>query len=182
MTKQDLHNADVDAVLDQSRCVGMAQGVRRHAAPDAGPTPPGRDGVTQHLRAGWGVPRSIGEQPAGVVMAPPEVAQFVENRLWQGYQPLLVALADNTQHQVGPVNRADLQPGGLADTQAAGLHDGKACPVDRVMNAAEQKPDLILRQRLRQPLLTGGCNPFFPRTIPPRAQPCDNTENGARTG
>src|SRR3954453_8921170 len=36
MTKQDLHNADVDAVLDQSRCVGMAQGVRRHAAPDAG--------------------------------------------------------------------------------------------------------------------------------------------------
>src|SRR4051812_3604872 len=130
----------------------------------------------------WCVTVSIGEQPAGVVMAPPEVAQFVENRLWQRYQPLLVALADNTQHQVGPVNRADLQPGGLADTQAAGLHDGKACPVDRVMNAAEQMPDLILRQRLRQPLLTGGCNPFFPRTIPTRAQACDNTENGARTG
>jgi hypothetical protein len=30
--------------------------------------------------------------------------------LWQRHQPLLVALANDTQHQVGPVNRADLQP------------------------------------------------------------------------
>ena len=131
-------------------------------APDAGRNDRSREGIRQHVRVERRVTASIGEQPAGVVMAPPEVAQFVENRLWQRHQPLLVALADNTQHQVGPVNRADLKPGGLADAQAAGIHDGKACPVDRVMNATKQMPNLVIRERLRQPLLTGGDNLFSP--------------------
>src|SRR5208283_5057195 len=47
-------------------------------------------------------------------MGAPQAAEIVENRLWQRYQPLLVALADDAQHLVGPVNGADLQRGGLA--------------------------------------------------------------------
>jgi hypothetical protein len=33
--EQDLHDADVDTVLDQPCCVGVAQRVRRHTTMDA---------------------------------------------------------------------------------------------------------------------------------------------------
>ena len=80
-------------------------------------------------------------------MGPPQSAQFVENRLRQQHQPLLVAFANDTQHLVGAVDRADLQRGGFADAQAARIHGGEACPGDRVADVAEQLPDLIIRQR-----------------------------------
>jgi hypothetical protein len=54
---------------------------------------------------------------------------------------------------VGSVNGADLQRGGLGDAQAARIHQGEARLVDWIADGAEQVPDLILRQRLRQPLL-----------------------------
>src|SRR5271157_4114331 len=77
-------------------------------------------------------------------MGAPQAAEIVENRLWQRRQPLLVALADDAQHLVGPVNGADLQRGGLADAQTTRIHDGKARLVDRVADTAEEDdgPDL----------------------------------------
>ena len=99
-------------------------------------------------------------------MGPPQAAQLVENRLWQRHQPLLVALADDAQHLVGPVDGADLQRGGLADAQAARIHDGEARLVDRVADTAEQAPDLILRQRIRQPLLPWRRRSFFSPNSP----------------
>jgi hypothetical protein len=70
-------------------------------------------------------------------MGEPKAAQLVENRLWQRRQPLLVALADDAQYLVGPVNGVDFQRGRFADAQATRVHDGEACPVDRVTNTAE---------------------------------------------
>ena len=52
-------------------------------------------------------------------MGQPQAAQFVEDRLWQRRQPLLIAFTDDVQHLVGPVNGANLQRGGLTDAQAA---------------------------------------------------------------
>jgi len=108
VTKQDLYDTDVDAVLDQSRCIGVAQRMGRHVAPDAGRNDRGGEGIRYQARVERCVTASIGEQPAGVVMAPPEVAQLGEDGLWQRHQPLLVALADDAQHLVGPVNGANL--------------------------------------------------------------------------
>jgi hypothetical protein len=45
-------------------------------------------------------------------------------------------------------------------------HNGKARLEDRTANTAEQLPDLILRQRFRQPVLPGRANPFFPEQSP----------------
>ena len=87
-------------------------------------------------------------------MGAPQAAEIVKNRLWQRCQPLLVALADDAKHLVGPVDGAHFESGGLADAQAARIHNGEARLVDRVVDGAEQKPDLILRQRIRQPLLS----------------------------
>src|SRR5208337_4252378 len=53
-------------------------------------------------------------------------AEIVENRLWQRHQPLLVALADDAQHPAGTVDGGDFQRRGLADPQAAGIHNGQA--------------------------------------------------------
>ena len=77
-------------------------------------------------------------------MGAPQAFQFVEDRLWQRHQPLLVALADDAQHLIGPVDGANLEGGGLADAQATRIHDGEAGLVNRVADTPEQLPDLIL--------------------------------------
>jgi hypothetical protein len=43
-----------------------------------------------------------------------------------------LALTDDTQHLVGPVNGADFQRGDLANAQTAGIHGGEASFVDRM--------------------------------------------------
>ena len=182
MAEQDLHDADVDAVLDQPCRVAMAQGVRRHPAPDACRGGSGGEGMRQHAVVERRIAAVVGEQPAAVAMGPPQAAQLVENRLGQRHQPLLVALADDAQHLVGSVDGADLQRGGFADAQAARIHDGEARLVDRVADTAEQATDLILRQRFRQPLLPGRGDPFFPRTAPRHGRACGGRRNGGRTG
>jgi hypothetical protein len=47
-------------------------------------------------------------------MGPPQASQLVENRLRQRHEPLLVALADDAQNLVGPVDGANFQRGGFA--------------------------------------------------------------------
>ena len=86
-------------------------------------------------------------------MGSPQMAKIVEDRLRQRHEPLFVAFADDPQHPIGPINGTDFQRRGLADAQAARIHDGETRFVDRVADAAEQAPDLILRQCVRQPLL-----------------------------
>jgi hypothetical protein len=143
VAEQDLNDTDVDAVLDQPGRVGVSQAMRGYPALDAGRGDSGGEGIRQHALVDGCITVPVGEQPARVAMGPPQIAQRIENRLWQRCQPLLVALADDAQHVVGPVDGADLQRGGLADAQAARIHDGEACLMDRVVDGAEQKPDLI---------------------------------------
>src|SRR6202049_4868677 len=103
------------------------------------------------------------------------------SRVGRRHQPLLVALADDVQHPVGPVNGADLQRSGLADAQTARIHDGKARLVDRVADTAEEMTDLIVRQRVRQPLLAWRGDPFFPRTAPRHGRVYGGRGNAGRT-
>ena len=124
MAKQDLYDTDVDTVLDQPCRVGVAQAMRGYPALNTGCGNGGGEGVGQHTLVDRRITVSIGEQPAGVVMGLPEAAQRVEHRLWQRRQSLLVALADDAQYLVGTIYDANFQRGGLADAQAARIHDG----------------------------------------------------------
>src|SRR5271169_4230563 len=144
----------------------MAQGVRRDPTANACRGGSGGEGIRQYAFVERRVPVPVGEQPAAIVMGHPQAAQLVQDWARERHQPLLVALADDAQNLVGPVNGADLQRGGLADAQTARIHDSEARLMDRVEDAAEQLPDLILRQCLRQPLLPWRGDPFFPRTAP----------------
>jgi hypothetical protein len=169
VAEQNLHDADIDAILDQSCRVTMLQRMRRHPLPEACGGGSCGKGARQHPIAERRVPVAIGKQPTAIAMGPPQAVQIVEDRPWQRHQPLLVGFADDPQHLAGSVNGADLQRGGLADMQAARINDGEARLVDRVADAAEQLPDLSFRQRFRQPLLPGRANPFSPNS--PHARP-----------
>ena len=122
----------------------MAQSVRGYPALDACRGGGGGEGTRQHAVIERRVTAVVGEQPAAIAMGPPQAAQLVENRLWQRHQPLLVALADDAQHLVGPVDGANFQRGGFADAQTTGIHDGEAGLVGRVADTAEQATDLII--------------------------------------
>jgi len=182
VAEQDLHDPDVDAVLDQPCRVRMPQGMRGYAVANARRVSRGGEGVRQHVSVERPISAPIGEQPAWVAMGPPHRAELVENRLGQQHQPLLVALANDTQHLVGAVDGADLQMGGFADAQAARIHGGEARPGDHVADVAEQLTDLLLGQRMRQPLLSRDDDPFFPGTGPSHGGVCAGRGSGGHTG
>jgi hypothetical protein len=119
--------------------------VWRYPALDARRSDGGSEGARQDAVIERRVTEAVGEQPAAVVVGQPQVAQRIENRLWQRHQPLLVALADDTQYLVGSVDGANFQRGGFADAQTTGIYDGEAGLVGRVADTAEQATDLIVR-------------------------------------
>jgi hypothetical protein len=73
----------------------------------------------------------------------------------------LVAFADDPQHAVGTVDGGDLESGGLADAQAAGVGQREAGLVDGIADWSQQLANLAIRQRGRQPLLTRLANLFL---------------------
>ena len=103
----------------------------------------------------------IGEEPARIAVALPKLPQAIQDRLWQRYAPLPVALADDAKLQIGAVDGADFQGRGLADAQAAGVHEGEAGFVNGIPHAAQQRSDLRVRQDLGKTELLGRANSFF---------------------
>src|SRR3954462_7896264 len=99
-----------------------------------------------------------------MAVGPPEAAQLAQQRRRQRHQALLVALADDAQKLIGGVDGAYFQGGGLADPQAAGIHEGEAGLVDRVADPAQELTDLRIRQSNREASLLRRANPFSPRT------------------
>ena len=97
----------------------MAQSVGGYRALDACRTDGGGEGARQHAVIERRVTEVVGEQPAMIVVGQPQAAQLIENRLWQRYEPLLVALADDAQHLVGPVDGANFQRGGFAELRTS---------------------------------------------------------------
>ena len=97
-------------------------------------------------------------------MGQPKAAQVGQDRLRQRHTPLLVAFADNAKQHVGAVDRADFQARGLADAQAARIHDDEAGLVDGVPYAAQQGADLRVRKDFRQTPLLRRPNLFSPNS------------------
>ena len=64
VAEQDLHETDVDAVLDQSCGGGMPKRVGRHPAANASPVSGGGEGMRQHALVERPIPTAVGEQPA----------------------------------------------------------------------------------------------------------------------
>ena len=150
----------------------VAQHVRRDPPGDAGSTGGRGERTGQHVIADRPGAGAIGKQPATVVVGQPHPAQFREHRLRQRDPPFLVPFADDAQRQVGPVDRIDLKGDGLADAQAARVNDREAGFVDRAFYATEQMADLVVGQRMRQPLVLRQTNLFLENSGQSRPRVC----------
>jgi len=103
----------------------------------------------------------IGEEPAWIAVGLPKLPQAIQDRLWQRYAPLPVALADDAKLQIGAVDGADFQCRGLAYAQPTGVHESKAGFVNGIPHAAQQRSDLLVRHDLGKAELLGRADSFF---------------------
>ena len=99
----------------------MAQAVRRGMSRQLHLGAGCHEGPDENAAADRRGTGGIGKDPARVAMTRPQAAQRFERRLRQGHATFLAALADDAQHPVGAVDGGDLESGGLADAQAAGV-------------------------------------------------------------
>ena len=94
-------------------------------------------------------------------MGRPEPAQAIQDWLGQRDDPLFVALADDAQLTIDAVDGPDLDRSSFTGTQAAGVDEGRAGFVDRVLQAREEITDLGITERIGEPLLLGLPDLFF---------------------
>ena len=85
--------------------------------------------------AGWA-------EPTPVAMCLPEAPQLGEDGLRQRYAAFLVALADNANKSIDPIDRPNLKRRSLADAKAAGIHEQQGSSGDRAPYAAKDRTRL----------------------------------------
>ena len=151
VTEQDLYDPRIHASFEQSRRIAVAQGVGRDPPSDSSRAGGVLESAAQHLLVGRVGTQMIGKEPARIAMSSPERSQVIQDRSRQWHKPLSIALADDAKLKIGAVDGADFQGRGFAYAQAAGVHEGEAGLVNRVSHAAQQRPDLFVRQDLGKP-------------------------------
>ena len=100
MARQDLHNANIDALFQESGRETMAKGVRCEWAIETTRRP-----CTVESPAGCASGKrrcvlAVGEEPLGAAMVLPDLAEHGQCRLGQWQGSLFVAFADDPQDQL----------------------------------------------------------------------------------
>ena len=104
---------------------------------------------------------AAGEEPLGIAMRLPDLAEHGEHRLGQRHDSLFVPLAHDVQeHQLG-VNGGNGQADGFAHSQPAGVHGGEAGTIDRMANGGDQRAAVGAAAGVGQTLLPGKTHFFF---------------------
>src|SRR5262245_51862631 len=115
MPKQDLHYSEIDTPFDQSGRVTVPKAMQRGPG-DAGPACRDREGTAERPASDRAVADLVGKKPPRVLVGLPELAQVVQNRPRQRDDPLFVALADDPQLTIDPVDGPNLEGGCLSGT------------------------------------------------------------------
>jgi hypothetical protein len=132
VTKEDLHNSEVDTAFNEPGRVAVSKAMWRDAG-DASFTCRDREGTAERTPSDRPVAGFVGKEPSWVLMGLPELAQLVENWSGQRDDPLFVALADDAQLTIDTIDSANLKGGSFSGPQTAGVDDGAAGFVDRVL-------------------------------------------------
>lgn len=115
MTEQNLYNSEVDTAFDEPGGVAVPKAMECGPS-DAGLACRNRQGAAERPASDRPIAGLVGKQPARVPVGLPERAQVVQNWLRQRDDPLFVALADNPQLTIDPVDGANLERGCLSGT------------------------------------------------------------------
>ncbi len=161
MPQQDLHEADVDALLQESGRKAVAKRVGGEAVietarrPGAVEGPPGRP--TGKRPGAF----SVGEEPGPAAMDLPDLAKHGEERFGQGQGSLFVAFADDPQEHLLGVDGGDGQGDGFADPQTAGVGQGETAAVDRLMDRGDQAAAVRVASNVGKAFAIGLADFFF---------------------
>ena len=94
----------------------------------------------------------------------PDLAEHGECRLAQRDQTFFVSFSDDPQQHLSRIDYRNRQPGRLADPQPTGVHGTHTGPVDGAADRSQQLADLVVRSRVRQPLLKRHGDLFFEKS------------------
>ena len=98
---------------------------------------------------------AVGEEPPGVAVDLPDLAEHGQGRLGQRQGPLLVAFADDPQEHLLGIDGGDGQFDGFADPQAAGVDEGETAAVDRLADGGDQAAAVLVAADVGQALAKG---------------------------
>jgi hypothetical protein len=115
VTEQNLYNSEVDTAFDEPGRVTVPKAMQRGPG-DAGLACRDREGTAERPTSDRAVAELVGKKPTRVPVGLPERAQLVQNWPRQQDDPLLVALADDPQLTVDPVDGPNLECGCLSGT------------------------------------------------------------------
>ena len=161
VAEQDLDHSYIDAVFQQPRRIAVAKDA--WCDPSGDPCRKGRlsTDALKHLAVNRLETRAVRKHPAMVAMARPELAQIIANWCGKRNQPLLVTLPDDAHQQASTVDVFDLKGYGLADAQTAGIDEGEAGFVGRVLDMRQERSDLSIRENVGQTPLFRWADSFF---------------------
>jgi hypothetical protein len=138
MAQVDLELAEVFALLQEMSRIGMTQRMDMGGFFDAAGAQGQTEAALQRGAAHWlgrgASPQAAvafgWEEPAGMPVGAPELAQPFESALRQGHVAVAVAFAgaDVEEHPLR-IDVADFQPEGFAQTQTAGVNCGQGHPM-----------------------------------------------------
>jgi len=161
MAQQDLHEAEVNALFQESGRKAVAKGVGRErvreAARRACPVEGQAGGVTGQMEGAV----AVGEEPLGIAMGLPDLAKHAEGGLGQGQGALLVAFADHPQEHLLGIDGGDGQFDGFAEPQAAGVDQGETAAADRLADRGDQAAAVLVASNVGKALAIGLADFFF---------------------
>ena len=106
-------------------------------------------------------PLAVGEEPLGIAMDLPDLAEHEQDRHGQRQGALPVAFADHPQEHLLGVDGGDGQFDGFTDPQAAGVDQGETAAVDRLVEGGDQTAAVLVAADVGQALAQGRADFFF---------------------
>jgi hypothetical protein len=160
MAEQDLDEPDVHATLEQVSGEAMTERV----GPEIGVEAAGVAGLDKRRSCG-GIGEMSDQSPAGEEPAPaavglPDLAEHLEDRIGQGENPLLVALADDVENHLLGIDRGDRQRNRFVDPQAVGVDQSKTAAIDRLLQSGNQAAAVLVGADVGQAFAAGRAD-FF---------------------
>ena len=152
MPEQNLHEADVYALLEEPSGEGMAKAVRPEMLIETTGCPSSIEGLANCFTGNVSCATAAGEEPLGAAMDIPNLVEHGQYRLGQWQGAFLVALADDLQEHARRVDGRAGQGDGFADPQAAGVDQRKTGTVDRMGNRRDQAPAVLVASNVGKAL------------------------------
>ena len=155
MPEQHLHDADVDALLQEPGRKAVAKRVRSEVVIETASRPRRVEGLAGRAPGKVTGALAVGEEPLGAAMDLPDLAEHGEGWLAQGQGSLFIAFADDPQEHLLRVDGGDGQCDSFADPKTAGVDKGEAAAVDGLVDRGDQAAAVLVASNVGKAFAVG---------------------------